>query len=151
MNFTWAFSSSFTRVEWGLAATPYAFDTPPGLLVSFFLKATHYQLKRQQHIQEECQAGKAEVKLSLLLEILASLMEGCMAAWLPIQQIQMTNQALIMSLLKWKVRTSWVMLGVTRTRLFRIKIPLGFKAENWATIFHIITIMNDCFWQMSFY
>lgn len=36
MNFTWAFSSSFTRVEWGLAATPYAFDTPPGLLVSFF-------------------------------------------------------------------------------------------------------------------
>ena len=77
-------------------------------------------------------------------------MEGCMAAWLPTQQIQMTNQALITSLLKWKVRTSWVMLGVTRTRLFRIKIPLGFKAENWATIFHIIT-MNDCFWQMSFY
>ena len=36
MNFTWAFSSSFTRVEWGLAATPYAFDAPPGLLVSFF-------------------------------------------------------------------------------------------------------------------
>ena len=35
MNFTWAFSSSFTRVEWGLAATRYAFDTPPGLLVSF--------------------------------------------------------------------------------------------------------------------
>ena len=65
-------------------------------------------------------------------------MEGCMAAWLPTQQIQMTNQALITSLLKWKVRTSWVMLGVTRTRLFRIKIPLGFKAENWATIFHII-------------
>ena len=79
MNFTWAFSSSFNRVEWGLAATPYAFDTPPELLVSF-LKATHYQLNRQQHIQEECQAGKAEVKLSLLLDILASLMEGCMAA-----------------------------------------------------------------------
>lgn len=36
MNFTWAFSLSFTRVEWGLAATPYAFDPPPGLLVSFF-------------------------------------------------------------------------------------------------------------------
>lgn len=36
MNFTWAFSSSFNRVEWGLAATPYAFDTPPELLVSFF-------------------------------------------------------------------------------------------------------------------
>ena len=76
MNFTWAFSSSFTRVEWGLAATPYAFDTPPGLLVSFF-KGNPL---RQQHILEECQAGKAEVKLSLLLEILASLMEGCMAA-----------------------------------------------------------------------
>ena len=71
-------------------------------------------------------------------------MAGCMAAWLPTQQIQMTNQALITSLLKWKVRTCWVMLGVTRTRLFRIKIPLGFKAENWATIFRIIT-MNDCF------
>ena len=79
MNFTWAFSSSFIRAEWGLAATPYAFDTPPGLPVSF-LKANHYQLKRQQHILEECQGGKAEVKLSLLSEILGSLMKGCMAA-----------------------------------------------------------------------
>lgn len=36
INFTWTIRKSFTRVEWGLALSPNAFDSPPQLLVSFF-------------------------------------------------------------------------------------------------------------------
>ena len=36
INFTWTILRPFTRVEWGLAVTPYAFETPPRLLVSYF-------------------------------------------------------------------------------------------------------------------
>ena len=36
MNFTWTILRPFTRVEWGLAFSPSAFDTPPRLLVSVF-------------------------------------------------------------------------------------------------------------------
>ena len=36
INFTWTILESFTRVEWGLAASSKAFETPPRLLVSFF-------------------------------------------------------------------------------------------------------------------
>ena len=35
MNFTWTILRPFTRVEWGLAASSSAFDSPPRLLVSF--------------------------------------------------------------------------------------------------------------------
>ena len=40
MNFTWTILRPFTRVEWGLAVTPSAFDSPPRLLVSFFKGST---------------------------------------------------------------------------------------------------------------
>ena len=40
MSFTWNIRRPFTRVEWGLAFTPSAFDTPPRLLVSFFKGST---------------------------------------------------------------------------------------------------------------
>ena len=36
MNFTWTILRPFTRVEWGLAFSSDAFDSPPQLLVSFF-------------------------------------------------------------------------------------------------------------------
>ena len=36
MNFTWTILRPFTRIEWGLAFSPSAFDSPPRLLVSFF-------------------------------------------------------------------------------------------------------------------
>ena len=35
INFTWAILRPFTKVEWGLAASSDAFDTPPQLLMSF--------------------------------------------------------------------------------------------------------------------
>ena len=40
MNFTWTILRPFTRVEWGLAATSSAFDTPPRLLVSLLKGST---------------------------------------------------------------------------------------------------------------
>ena len=40
MNFTWTILRPFTRVEWGLASSPSAFDSPPRLLVSFFNGST---------------------------------------------------------------------------------------------------------------
>ena len=40
INFTWTILRPFTRAEWGLAATPSAFDTPPRLLVSFLKGST---------------------------------------------------------------------------------------------------------------
>ena len=40
INFTWTILRPFTRVEWGLAASPRAFDTPPRLLVSFLKGST---------------------------------------------------------------------------------------------------------------
>ena len=39
MNFTWTILRPFTRVEWGLAVTSGAFDSPPQLLV-YFLKGS---------------------------------------------------------------------------------------------------------------
>ena len=36
INFTWTILRPFTRVEWGLAVTPSAFENPPRLLVSYF-------------------------------------------------------------------------------------------------------------------
>lgn len=35
VNFTWTFSGSFTKVDWGLAADGKNFHSPPRLLVSF--------------------------------------------------------------------------------------------------------------------
>ena len=35
INFTWTILRPFTRVDWGLAASSSAFDTPPQLLMSF--------------------------------------------------------------------------------------------------------------------
>ena len=40
MNFTWTIRRTFTRVEWGLAFSPSAFDSPPRLLASFFKGST---------------------------------------------------------------------------------------------------------------
>ena len=40
MNFTWTILRPFNRIEWGLASTPSAFDSPPRLLVSFFKGST---------------------------------------------------------------------------------------------------------------
>ena len=40
INFTWTILRPFTRVEWGLAASPSAFDVPPRLLESFFKGST---------------------------------------------------------------------------------------------------------------
>ena len=40
MNFTWTILRPFTRVEWGLAFTSSAFDSPPRLLVSLFKFST---------------------------------------------------------------------------------------------------------------
>ena len=40
MNFTWTILTPFTRVEWGLAVTPRAFDSPPQLLVYLFKGST---------------------------------------------------------------------------------------------------------------
>ena len=40
INFTWTILRPFTRAEWGLAASPSAFDTPPRLLVSFLQGST---------------------------------------------------------------------------------------------------------------
>ena len=40
MNFTWTILRPFTRVDWGLASYPSAFDTPSRLLVSFFKGGT---------------------------------------------------------------------------------------------------------------
>ena len=40
MNFTWTIRRPFTRVEWGLASSRIAFDSPPRLLVSFFKGST---------------------------------------------------------------------------------------------------------------
>ena len=40
MNFTWTILRPFTRVEWGLAFSPSAFDSPPRLLVSFLKGST---------------------------------------------------------------------------------------------------------------
>ena len=40
MNFTWTILRPFTKVEWGLALSPSAFDSPPRLLVLFFKGST---------------------------------------------------------------------------------------------------------------
>ena len=40
INFTWTILRPFTRVEWGLAFSPSAFDSPPRLLVSFLKGST---------------------------------------------------------------------------------------------------------------
>ena len=40
MNFTWTILRPFTRIEWGLAVSPSAFDSPPRLLVYFFKGGT---------------------------------------------------------------------------------------------------------------
>ena len=40
MNFTWTILRPFTRVDWGLAVSPNAFDSPSRLLVSFFKGST---------------------------------------------------------------------------------------------------------------
>ena len=40
MNFTWTILRPFTRIEWGLAFSASAFDSPPRLLVSFFKGST---------------------------------------------------------------------------------------------------------------
>ena len=40
MNFTWTILRPFTRVDWGLAFSPSAFDTPPRLLVFLSKKST---------------------------------------------------------------------------------------------------------------
>ena len=67
INFTWTILRPFTRVEWGLAVTPYAFETPPRLLVSY-LKEIHYQLHPQQRILEECRGKILEVRSHSSLE-----------------------------------------------------------------------------------
>ena len=40
ITFTWTIRRPFTRVEWGLAFSPSAFDSPPRLLVSLFQFST---------------------------------------------------------------------------------------------------------------
>ena len=40
MNFTWTILRPFTRVDWGLAFSASAFDSPPQLLLSFFKGST---------------------------------------------------------------------------------------------------------------
>ena len=148
MNFTWAFLSSVTtRVEWGLAATPYAFDSPPGLLVSFF-KGNPLPVTPPAAYTGRVSGRHTGNQVTFTLRNISKLdgrLYGCLITDTTDPDDISSFDPVTLEVEGARI-LSYAPL-VTRTRRFRIKIPLAFKAENSATIFHSIK-MSDCFWQM---
>ena len=126
MNFTWAFLSSVTRVEWGLAATPYAFDSPPELLVSYPLPVTPPAAYTGRVSGRHT---RSQVIFTLTnISKLDGRLYGCLIRDTTDPDDIPTFDPVTLEVEGARI-LSYVPL-VTRTRCFRIKIPLGFKAED---------------------
>ena len=130
MNFTWAFLSSVTRVEWGLAATPYAFDSPPGLLVSFF-KGNPLPVTPPAAYTGRVSGRATGNQVTFTLRNISKLdgrLYGCLIT-------DTTDPDGISSFdpVTLEVEGAHILSYARshlRTRRFRIKISLAFKAEN---------------------